>query len=92
MDLLLTDEELELVINNVANDAPKKGDGLKLLGHILSMSRVFSTGFNGNSRDIYNKGRADFGLEIREIIMQHAFDKYVELLKKGVTANDTTTG
>ena len=80
MNLLLNDEQLETVVNNVA----KTKDGLKLLGHILASTRVFAAGFNGNSRDIYNKGRADFGLEIRSLLMQYAFDEYVELMKKGV--------
>lgn len=80
MNLLLTDEQLELVVSNIA----RTEDGKKLFGHLLESSRVFAKGFNGNSRDIYNKGRSDFGLEIRELLMQYALDEYFEILRKGV--------
>ena len=90
MDNLLIDneEQLKIVVQNVLNDVPIKGDGLKFIGHILSMSQLFDRGFCGNSRDTYLKGRRDLGLEIRDVLMENAFDKYVELLRKGATKDD----
>ncbi|MFA5659600.1 MAG: hypothetical protein WC900_10005 [Oscillospiraceae bacterium] len=78
-DLILDDKELRLVVNNVAVTP----DGLKLFGHLLAMSGAFSRGITGTDKDIYNKGRSDFGLEIREMLLKHAFQKYVEILKEG---------
>ena len=83
---LLSDEKLELVIQNIAVTK----DGKKFFEHILASSGMFNIGFNGNSRDIYNKGRSDFGLEIRDLLMQYAMNDYIEIIKEG--AKDDHTG
>jgi len=81
VNLILDEEQLKKVVHNVA----KSEDGLKLLGHLLESSNAFSTGYVEDARrDMYFKGRADFGLEISELIKQNAFTEYVQLLKKGV--------
>ncbi len=87
MNLFLDEKKLKQAVKNVLND--KRGDGLKLIGHILSMSYMYQRGICGDvAINSYNSGRKDFGLEIREIIKQYAFDKYVELEKQGVMKDD----
>lgn len=79
MSLLLDDDNLKIVVNNVAVTE----DGRKLLGHLLESSRVFLTGIKGDvSRDAYNRGRADFGLELREIIINSNIEQYFKILKE----------
>jgi hypothetical protein len=80
MDLQLTDEQLKQVVNCVA----KTSEGLKLLGHLISISGVHNKGMHGDSKDIYNKGRADYGREIIEMMELYAFKEYVNLQNKDI--------
>lgn len=80
MDLSLDDKQLEEVVSNVANTE----DGLKLIGHFISESRVFEKGFNGNETDSYNKGRADFGIEIIESLELYAQKAWFTLQEQNV--------
>ncbi len=85
MSLLLDDDKLKLVVNNVAVTA----DGLKLLGHLLESSRVFTKGIKGDPNiDAYNRGRADFGLEIRELIIRSNIEQYCKILKEANKENE----
>lgn len=77
MNLILNEEELKFAIHNVANTE----DGFKLLGHLISESGAMNKGYQGNARDGYIKGRADFGIELIEYMKLYAFDKFAELLK-----------
>lgn len=87
MNLFLDEKKLKQAVKNVLND--RQGDGLKLIGHILSMSYMYQKGIGSEPIiNAYNCGRKDFGLEIREIIKQYAFDKYVELERQGVRNDD----
>jgi len=74
----LSEDKLKLVINNILNTK----DGRELFSHLLANSGMFQTGINGNSKDVYIKGRADFGLEIRDLIMENDFNSYIKMLQE----------
>ena len=81
MDLYLTEEQLKQAVNNVA----VTDDGLKLLGHLISISGAGIRGVNPEPRrGDYLSGRADYGEEIIEMVKLYSFEKYIELCKKDV--------
>jgi hypothetical protein len=76
---MLDDEKLKLVVENVAN----MPDGLLLLEHFIELSGCFTQGIAKDSTtEFYNKGQRDFGLKIRALLIEHAPNKYVELITK----------
>lgn len=86
-NLILDEADLETVVNNVTSNP----DGFKLLGHLLGKAMLSDTGFNGNSRDIYNKGRRDFVItEIQLPVIQYALEKYIELLREEKKKDDSS--
>lgn len=81
MDLSLTDEQLEIVVNNVANTK----DGLLLIGHLIAEANIYRRGVLENSdRENFLRGVSAHGIYIKELLEVFAPDKYLELLKIGV--------
>lgn len=80
MDLYLNDSQLETAITQVTSTE----EGKLFLGHLISMSNAFSIGCNGNSKDIYLKGKADFGREIIELIKLYDIDAWFWLERKDI--------
>jgi len=76
----IKEDDLELVINNVA----KTKDGQKLFSHLLAISGVDEPVYCGDSKDVVRSIRADFGLEIKTMLFENAFDVYTEILRKGI--------
>jgi len=83
--MLLDEEKLELAVQNTAN----LPDGLKLLTHLMTYSGCFTQGLSKDERtELYNKGQRDFGLKIRDLLLEYAPNKYIEVIKEGVTENE----
>ena len=80
MELNLTDEQLEQAVFNIAQTE----DGQNLIGYLIARSNAFTTGYLGNSRDVYNKGRADVGLEIIELMELYATEQWLLMQKKDI--------
>lgn len=77
LDLTLSGKELEKVIKSVAATP----DGLKFIGHLISSDISKADVFQGNSRDVYNKGCSEHSLQLSEDLQIYAFEKFLELLK-----------
>ena len=83
--MLLDEENLELAVQNTAN----LPDGLKLLAHFISSSGCYTQGLSKDERtELYNKGQRDFGLKIRDLLLEYAPNKYIELIKEGAKENE----
>lgn len=76
-ELLLSPEKYKEALINVTSTP----DGLKLIGHLIAEDIDCASGFQGNSRDVYNKGKSEHSLKLLEDIRIFAFDKFLELMQ-----------
>ena len=75
-----TDDEIKLIINNVAESK----SGFEFLEILLEKLGAYDRGFNFQNHDIdmYNKAKREQGLWLLDLIRNSNFDKFVELQKK----------
>lgn len=82
---MLDEEKLEEVVCNTANSA----DGLRFIEYLLQRSGCFTKGIAKDEKtEFYLKGWRDFGLEIRDLLIQYAPNAYIEIIKEGVNENE----
>lgn len=76
----IKEDDLEVVVNNVA----RTKDGKKLFSHLLAISGVDEPVYCGDSKDLVRSIKSDFGLVIKKMLLEYAFDVYTEILRKGI--------
>lgn len=85
---MLDEEQLKQAVEN----AVCSPDCVNLLAHLIEKSGCFRTGLHNNDRqEIYNRGYGDFGLYIRQLLLNYAPKVYIEIIEKGVQENDNRT-
>lgn len=77
IELRLDEESFKKALLSVASTE----EGLKFIGHLIARNVGFGGSFQGNSRDVYNKGRVDSGYELLDALKEYGFDKFLELMK-----------
>ena len=81
---MLDDEHLKTAVENSVT-CP---DCVNLLRHLIEKSGCFRTGLARDDRlEIYNRGWGDFGLYIRQLLLEYAPEVYIKIIKKGVEEN-----
>jgi hypothetical protein len=79
--MLLDDEHLEDAIK----EAAASKNILKLLMHFIYKSGAFRQGLAKDERtENYNRGYGDFGLYIRDLLLQYAPNAYMSEIIEGV--------
>lgn len=83
---MLDEEHLKQAVEN-ATTCP---DCVDLLAHLIEKSSCFRVGLAKDDRqEIYNRGYGDFGLYIRQLLLDYTPEVYIKIIKKGVQENDT---
>ena len=61
-------------------------DGRLWMWDFLSDCGLFSSTFNGNSRDYFNLGQRNAGMPVFAKLQQHCMEHYIQMVKENANA------
>lgn len=76
-------------LKQTVRNAVLSKDTVELLKYFIDKSSCFRQGLaKDEKQEIYNRGYGDFGLHIRELLLNYAPEIYIEIIQKGVEENE----
>ena len=74
-----TDDEIKLIVKNVAND----NEGFKFIQILLDKFGAFDRGckFDNSNMEYYNRGKREQGLWLLDLLGNSNFNKFIEIEK-----------
>lgn len=82
---MLDDEKLKEAVENTATSPY----AVSLIKHLIDKSGCFRQGLAKDEKtEFYNRGYGDFGLYIRNLLLDYSPETYIEIIKEGVKENE----